>query len=82
MLVLQLVGWQGHILNRQAEVGGWPDLQTGPVPRDRDGDGMPNEWERQHGLNPDSPADGAQDRDGDGYTNVEEYLNGFGLRIS
>jgi hypothetical protein len=61
------------IINSQAEVGGWPGLQTGAAPRD--GDGMPDEWERQCGLNPDNPVDGPQDRDGDGYTNVEEYLN-------
>jgi hypothetical protein len=57
------------------------------VPRDSDGDGMPDEWERQHGLNPNNPADGALDKNGDGYTNVEEYLNSlatadFRLRIS
>jgi hypothetical protein len=66
---------KGHILNSQTEVGGWPELQTAAAPRDEDGDGMPGEWERQNGLDPKNPADGAQDRDGDGYTNVEEYLN-------
>ena len=39
-------------------------------------DGMPDEWERKHGLNPADPADAARDANGDGYTNVEEYLNG------
>jgi len=74
-VVEEVTSGKGHILNSQAEVGGWPELQGGAVPHDSDGDGMPDEWERQHGLNPDSPADGAQDRNGDGYTNVEEYLN-------
>lgn len=76
-IVEEVTSGKGHIINSQAEVGGWPDLQGAAAPRDSDGDGMPDEWERQHGLNPTDPADGAQDRNGDGYTNVEEYLNSF-----
>ena len=41
----------------------------------RDRDGMPDAWERGHGLNPKDPGDRNRDRDGDGYTNLEEYLN-------
>jgi chitodextrinase len=42
---------------------------------DDDNDGMPDDWEALHGLNP--LADDAQgDPDGDGYTNLEEYLSG------
>ncbi len=41
---------------------------------DGDGDGLPDEWERQHGLNPDDPADAHVDSDQDGFTNMEEYL--------
>ena len=36
---------------------------------------MPDDWERNHGLDMNNPADGASDSDADGYTNVEEYLN-------
>ena len=43
--------------------------------QDSDGDGMPDAWEKQHGLNPDDPADGAADADGNGNTNLEEYLH-------
>jgi hypothetical protein len=78
-IVEEVTSGKGHILNSQAEVGGWPDLQSGAVPRDSDGDGMPDDWERRHGLNPDNPADGAQDGNGDGSTNVEEYLNDSAL---
>ena len=76
-IVEEVASGKGHILNSQAEVGGWPDLQTAAAPLDSDGDGMPDEWERQHGLNPSDAADGAQDRDADGYTNVEDYRNGM-----
>lgn len=60
------------------EVGGYPELTYNPekVPVDTDGDGMPDDWERQYKLDPKNPADGAIDSDGDVYTNVEEYLNG------
>ncbi len=66
---------KGGIINSQAEVGGWPELKTGPAPRDSDGDGMPDAWEQEHGLNPDDASDGPADKDGDGYTNIEGYLN-------
>ena len=65
----------GKIINSQKEVGGYPELRTYGVPADSDHDGMPDDWERKHGFNPDAAADGAQDEDKDGYTNLEEYLN-------
>ncbi|MBN1309174.1 MAG: hypothetical protein JXA18_14720 [Chitinispirillaceae bacterium] len=57
------------------DVGGWPELASAPAPADADKDGMPDEWETNHGLIPADASDGPKDRDGDGYTNVEEYLN-------
>lgn len=41
---------------------------------DSDQDGMPDNWERQYGLNPTDASDTNGDLDGDGYTNLEEYL--------
>ena len=65
------------IIDSQEAVGGWPRLESGRAPPDTDGDGMPDAWERGHGLDPCDGADGAaRDQDGDGYTNVEEWLNG------
>ena len=54
------------------------NLQPYTVPQDSDNDGMPNDWEVAHGLNPNNPADNVQDRDGDGYTNIEEWINSIG----
>lgn len=58
-----------------AQAGGWPELAAGASPSDRDHDGMPDDWETRHGLNPDDAADGSADADGDGYTNLEAFLN-------
>ncbi|MEM9071704.1 MAG: hypothetical protein AAGE52_24560 [Myxococcota bacterium] len=44
-----------------------------PYP-DSDRDGMPDAWERAHGLDPER-ADQNGDLDDDGYTNLEEFLN-------
>ena len=40
---------------------------------DSDGDGMPDLWESEHGLEPAKPADAGEDKDGDSYNNLEEY---------
>jgi hypothetical protein len=64
------------IITTPSDVGGWPALATEPAPKDKDGDGMPDEWESRYGLDPKDASDSKQDKDGDGYTNVEEYLNG------
>lgn len=65
----------GQIIDTQDEVGGWPELAPGEAWTDTDGDGMPDDWEAQEGLDPTDPADGPADRDGDGYTNLEDWLN-------
>jgi hypothetical protein len=58
------------------QVGGYPEYKGTPH-KDSDGDGMPDEWEVKHGLNPNDPSDAAGDLNGDGYTNIEKYLNGL-----
>jgi hypothetical protein len=53
----------------------WPEYKTYNVPLDSDHDGIPDAWEKAHGLNPNDPSDANQDLNGDGYTNLEKYLN-------
>jgi len=47
-----------------------------PAFLDDDGDGIPNYWENQHGLDPSDPSDAPLDYDGDGLTNLQEYQHG------
>jgi hypothetical protein len=65
----------GRLIDSQAEVGGWPELASGPARADADQDGMPDDWELRQGLNPRSAADAYNDRDRDGYPELEEWLN-------
>jgi hypothetical protein len=63
------------LIDSQSQVGGWPALEAGTPWIDGDGDGMPDDWERAHGLDPADAADGPTDRDGDGWTHLEDWLN-------
>ena len=55
-------------------MGGWPELKSTPAPVDTDHDGMPDAWEKTHGLDPNDAADRNR-LAADGYTMLETYLN-------
>jgi outer membrane protein assembly factor BamB len=46
------------------------------LPTDRDGDGLPDDWETAHGLSPDNASDATLDGDNDGLTSLAEYVAG------
>lgn len=55
--------------------GGTPGVAgQDPQPGDSDGDGIPDAWETQFGLDPNEANDAALDVDGDGWSALEEYL--------
>ena len=53
--------------------GGTGTLYIGNKPTDSDGDGIPDEWEMSHGLNPNNAADAAAIA-ANGYANIENYV--------
>ena len=68
-------GSTGGLVDTQRAVGGWPEYRQSPAPEDSDGDGIPDVWERQRGLDPADAADGAKIDPASGYTWLECYLN-------
>jgi pectate lyase len=75
-LVQDVLNRTGHSIDstiHQPE-GGWPLLSSTTPPADSDHDGMPDDWELAHGLNPNDSTD-RNSIGQDGYTQLEVYLN-------
>lgn len=64
----------GRIIDRPADVGGWPTYRSAPPRPDRDGDGLPDAWEEAHALNPADSSDAARPAPS-GYSWIEVYLD-------
>jgi hypothetical protein len=63
------------IISDISQVGGYPEYKGKPY-KDSDNDGIPDAWERSHGLDPHNAADSPMiAKDGSGYSNIEVYLN-------
>lgn len=63
------------IITAPWQVGGYPEYKGTPY-KDSDNDGMPDSWEKSHGLNPHDSSDASKlAKNGGGYTNIEVYLN-------
>ena len=64
-------------VDNQDQAGGWPELKSESPLLDTDGDGMPDAWETEHGLNPKDPTDkNKYNLDSKRYyTNLEVYCN-------
>lgn len=73
-IVAEVRSGTGKILRYEKELGDWPTYAAGMAPTDSDGDGIPDAWERAHGLNPNDASDSSQVTPS-GYTNLEHYLN-------
>jgi hypothetical protein len=55
----------------------WPELHGKHPEIDTDRDGLPNSWEREHGLNPADDADATRLAVPEGWTFLELWLNGL-----
>lgn len=62
------------MIDSPEDVGGWPELKSLPAPADTDHDGIPDDWELSHNLNPNNPDD-AKAVDSNGYTPLDKYLD-------
>lgn len=74
-LVEEVRNGTGKLIDKPADVGGWPDLKEGTVPQDSDGDGIPDEWEIKYGLDPHKYSDGQLCSLVDNVHNIDVYLN-------
>lgn len=65
------------------ESSAWPELVQGVILKDSDNDGMPDEWEKKYGLNPNDASDrNGKTVDEEGtYTNLEMYMNSLVQKI-
>ena len=63
------------IIDSPADAEGWPQYADAQPVADNDHDGMADEWERAHGLNPNVPDDRNKVISKAGYTALEVYLN-------
>jgi hypothetical protein len=68
------LGKTGQVIKSEAEVGGQTAIKRVAAPKDTDGDGIPDVWEKKHKLNPNDAADGKLIT-ASGYSNLEEYVN-------
>ena len=77
-IINDVINGSGKIIDSQDEVGGWPELKSATPPEDSDHDGMPDDWEIAHGLNPNDDSDAQKTSlSSKPYTNIEVYINGL-----
>ncbi|OYX83469.1 MAG: hypothetical protein B7Y83_11345 [Flavobacteriales bacterium 32-34-25] len=69
-------------IDTPSAAGGWPELPTAEAPVDTDGDGMPNAWETEKGLDAANATDGNLKTLDEEYTNIEVYINSIVKHIT
>ena len=73
--IIDVQGGYPHGTAYEKTVNAWPSLKSKAAPKDSDKDGMPDEWEKKNGLNPNNAADASQTKLHPFYTNIEVYTN-------
>lgn len=74
-------GSTNGIIDSQEDVGGFPNLRQEQPLLDSDNDGMPDEWEIRHHLDPKSANANGRDLDKN-YDNIEVYFNDIVSKIT
>ncbi len=74
-IISEARNFTGDFVDSPRAIGGYPQQQQGNAPTDSDGDGMPDKWELERGLDPQSALDGPENTLSSYYTNLEVYLN-------
>ncbi len=72
---IDVQGGYPHGTAYELTLNAWPALQSLPALADSDKDGMPDDWETKHGLNPNDASDASQKASNSFYTNIEVYIN-------
>ena len=72
---INVQGGYPHGTAYELTVNAWPALRSMAAPVDTDKDGMPDDWEKKHGLDPINAADASANKISKSYTNIEVYLN-------
>jgi pectate lyase len=73
--IIDVQGGYPHGTEYEKTVNAWPTLKSLPASKDTDGDGMPDDWEKENGLNPNDASDASGYKLDKHYTNIEVYLN-------
>jgi hypothetical protein len=74
---IDVQGGYPHGTEYEKTINAWPTLKTIPASPDNDKDGMPDAWEKAHGLDPMNASDASMYTLDRQYTNIEIYLNGL-----
>ncbi|MFT3825389.1 MAG: pectate lyase [Chitinophagaceae bacterium] len=74
---IDVQGGYPHGTAYEQTVNAWPALRSLPALADTDKDGMPDDWEKKNGLDPNNASDATTYSLDKQYTNIEVYLNGL-----
>jgi len=64
-----------HGTDYHVTVNAWPGLKSLPAPTDKDQDGIPDQWEKNNGLDDSNPKDATLYSLSKQFTNIEVYIN-------
>jgi hypothetical protein len=73
--LIDVQGGYPHGTAYEQTINAWPALAAAPASVDSDNDGLPDEWETKHGLDPKNNSDATGHQLHRIYTNIEVYAN-------